>query len=877
MWERAGYDTQELIYYSKFGSSSGRWVIKGSVYGEWAEVHADESQPKPPESSTWLINLAEGSFYAHLTINCSRCEITPSPTPDPTETPTAIPTTLIPTKQPTSVPSIYCRVFNVTDLTNGFYTGMFEMQPLPYNGKQRWMDKESGESLIWVDSAMFVHEGPVENIWMIGYADDEGQQDSHFIIYRDLDEDESYPHIDSIDVWLEYSYNAYSNQNSSILINCEETLQPTVSPTLTPSDALCLVLYVWTCCDPVYTSIDGAYRAASHRGGKDMYYNSDNGYYILYTNKGSDEDSTWSIRSEDEDLIWLETMEENGPHPPFDSHWNLMNHVLGDLQVMVGINCSDTFSPTTFPTPAPTPLPTWESISLNPTPMPTSHTSNRPTSSPTLIPTAECTAISVSGSDSEVFKYDGTYARQDELKNGKVYWINYETGGDLQWIDRGIWKNTWMLRANDGQYLLLHDEEPGSNHPQLQAEWLFPGKEFIEHGQMFHELQISCTTQPPGTAPTVSPTLSPTCIGDAIYIDDPCGQNITEGEYSGYYNYKYTKDGKNVYVSVGGEHEVLYISDGIYADNWMIRSSGSDSCDEFWVIGGYSDSVLPPKDAFWEAYECGCISREYKYRCNFRIKCMHTAAPIPTEYPTPPPTTNTDVPSSSPTDDPTPAPSADPSENPTSVPTFHPSLQPSTDNPTQSPLEYECTPLDLQPCGNTAGRVIRFDRDTNQSQITSNYYETKLYTEQKGYSFIPNENMIIFEAGMAFINLANYQTISVRLFESSSLIYESDSLPGNGMTEMAGSPRGDYYMFKNMSLQLIANQSYTLAFVIHCPATMDSRAEYPLCAPNFELYSINDLATDTLNLYAYGEEYIPPIKSDFYAPFVQVCYSLGML
>jgi len=235
------------------------------------------------------------------------------------------------------------------------------------------------------------------------------------------------------------------------------------------------------------------------------------------------------------------------------------------------------------------------------------------------------------------------------------------------------------------------------------------------------------------------------------------------------------------------------------------------------------------------------------------------------------------MPSRYPTVDPTPGPTTDPTENPTPVPTFDPSFQPTTKNPTQSPLEYECTPLDFQPCGNIAGRVVRFDRDTNPTQITSNYYETKLYTEQKGYSFVATENMIIYEAGMAFINLAYYQTISVRVFESSSLMYESDSIPGNGRTEMAGSPRGDYYQIKNMNVQLIANQTYTLVFVIRCPATKTNRAEYPLCAPNFEPYSINDLATDTLNLYAYGEDYMPPTSSDLYAPFVRVCYSLGML
>merc|ERR1719233_1215385 len=53
MWERAGYGTQEKIYFSKFGSAAARWVIQGSVYGKWAEISADESEPKPPQTGSW--------------------------------------------------------------------------------------------------------------------------------------------------------------------------------------------------------------------------------------------------------------------------------------------------------------------------------------------------------------------------------------------------------------------------------------------------------------------------------------------------------------------------------------------------------------------------------------------------------------------------------------------------------------------------------------------------------------------------------------------------------------------------------------------------------------------------------------------------------
>merc|ERR1719397_1302663 len=53
---------------------------------------------------------------------------------------------------------------------------------------------------------------------------------SHFVVYKETGDD-NYPHIDSVDNWLEYTYNAYSNQNSSIVMNCEETVMPSVSPT----------------------------------------------------------------------------------------------------------------------------------------------------------------------------------------------------------------------------------------------------------------------------------------------------------------------------------------------------------------------------------------------------------------------------------------------------------------------------------------------------------------------------------------------------------------------------------------------------------------------------------------------------------------------
>merc|ERR1719494_1434110 len=174
MWERAGYDTQELIYFSQFGIAAARWVIKGSVYGQWAETSADASEATPPTEASWLFNDDEGDSYHTLTVSCSQCEVTPAPTPDPTQSPTPHPTSLAPTNVPTSSPTEYCEVLNVTDLTNGFYSGSFELDVLPYNDRHKWTDRETGESILWADSAMFEHEGVVEDIWMIGFKSEEG-------------------------------------------------------------------------------------------------------------------------------------------------------------------------------------------------------------------------------------------------------------------------------------------------------------------------------------------------------------------------------------------------------------------------------------------------------------------------------------------------------------------------------------------------------------------------------------------------------------------------------------------------------------------------------------------------------------------------------
>jgi len=335
-------------------------------------------------------------------------------------------------------------------------------------------------------------------------------------------------------------------------------------------------------------------------------------------------------------------------------------------------------------------------------------------------------------------------------------------------------------------------------------------------------------------------------------------------------------------VRVDGKYEVIFIGEDIFAGKWMIRPHAGEGCTEFFLIDGYSASLIPPVDASWESYACGCNSADMTDECNFRITCMETKAPIPTEQPSSSPTpapVDTVSPSDMPTSNPSSEPTESPTNNPTDIPTKAPTAEPSTVTPTQSPLPYECTNVELQPCTNITGRGVTFyEREDNQDQVTSNYYETKLYTEQKGYTFIASQDMIMYEAGMAFVNLASYQSITVRVFDDDEMLYESDySYDGNGFTVTTGTPRGDYYTFRNMNVQLLSGEEYTVVFVVHCPATKTSRAEYPLCAPNHEVYSIDDFGASIVNVYAYGEEYEIPTESDLYAPFVRICYTPGTL
>jgi len=909
-WVRDGQNGQEeQIYYNGFGNGA-RWIIGSSTPTVWMEMPATNDHPRPwPEVAEWL--FTDGRGYRKMNVYC--CPVTPEPTPSPTETPTRPPTptptmtpTIMPTPSPTIAPTHFCEVLNVTD-SSGRYTGYYRMEPFMYNGKNVWRDPVTGESVYYADRIIFRgNEPPEDNIWLIGYNRYYEGTDSHFLVYDGADPNMPYPHLGQrhlppvIKTWKDYEFNQYANKTSDVEIKCEFTDYPTPNPTPAPTDSptkFCVEIFLWTCCDPVYTYLDGVYYAYSHKDGKDMWFNSRNGYYIYY-NAGEDgaAGDSWSLKK------WRQTgspyaktfVTTNGPYPPFEkTYWTLENFENEDgsvtidldttIRVPIKMNCSDTFSPTSTPTMAPTSIPT----TLMPSPVPTGTPSYLPTPEPTSIPThapsEPCEALCIEGKPhtNTPSKFDGTY-NQNGMKNGKQQWRKVDptdrtNTGDVYWIDRGVWAQTWIIRDEDGDYVMIYDENPASIHPPLDEEWGLMGGNLLHGEEYAHMLVVCCpNTDPP--APTPEPTAMPTCEGNAIYVEDNwC--NVTNGALSGYYNYDRHHDDKHVYVKVDNGHEVIWSKDDLYADHWMIRPYDTDVCENYWVVHAPGTLLIPPEDAFWQAYGCACGEIKKRHECRFKVRCIHTKAPIPSPDPTPNPSPlPTPQPTGSPltTPDPTRGPSPTPTSNPTTPPTPEPTDVPTTASPTQSPVPYDCIEIDMEPCTNWTEKTYP-QRDVDKDKNNLKHWETKLYSEQKGYEFVATHDYALHEAGMAFINLASFHSIHVRVFETDSgdLLFNSTYQYGHGMTKTVGTPRGDYYTFRNMNVQLYEGVKYSIVFVVVCPHTQTMTAEYPLCAPSWETYTIRGFATDVRNVYQYTEVMQVPTDSDLYAPRIRVCYTKG--
>merc|ERR1711920_234604 len=365
---------------------------------------------------------------------------------------------------------------------------------------------------------------------------------------------------------------------------------------------------------------------------------------------------------------------------------------------------------------------------------------------------------------------------------------------------------------------------------------------------------------------------------ESDYLYDGNGFTVTTGTPRGDY---YTFRNMNVQLLSGVEYTVVFV---IHCPATKTSRAEYPLCAphyEVYSIDDFGSSIVNGY-AYGEEYEIPTESDLYAPFVRICYTPGETKAPIPTEQPSSPPTpapVDTVSPSDMPTSSLSSTSTITPTDTPTQTPTEIPTAEPSTVTPTQSPAPYECINVELQPCTNITGRDVTFyERSDNQDQVTSDYYWGELDTAQKGYTFIASEDMVMYEAGMAFVNLASYQSITVRVFDDDEMLYESDySYDGKGFTVTTGTPRGDYYTFRNMNVQLLSGEEYTLVFVVHCPATKTSRAEYPLCAPNHEVYSIDDFGASIVNVYAYGEEYELPTESDLYAPFVRICYTPGTL
>ena len=154
---------------------------------------------------------------------------------------------------------------------------------------------------------------------------------------------------------------------------------------------------------------------------------------------------------------------------------------------------------------------------------------------------------------------------------------------------------------------------------------------------------------------------------------------------------------------------MIYIAEDLFAGKRTIRPFDADSCEEFFLIDGYSDRHIPLENASWESYAYGCSSLDLQAECKFRVTCMHTKAPIPTEQPLQPPTpapVDTPAPTKPTTAIPSPIPTAPPTSEPTDSPTKNPTSEPTTAMPTQAPVPYDRNVVDLQPCSNTTVSII---------------------------------------------------------------------------------------------------------------------------------------------------------------------------
>jgi len=187
--------------------------------------------------------------------------------------------------------------------------------------------------------------------------------------------------------------------------------------------------------------------------------------------------------------------------------------------------------------------------------------------------------------------------------------------------------------------------------------------------------------------------------------------------------------------------------------------------------------------------------------------------------------------------------------------------------------------LDLEP-GRAVTDVARYGDHRGTGFLR--YNEARLYSEQKGYTFVPEEDTVVYQAGMRFTNLAEYQTVHLRIFdEDGSLMYQSRKIKGRGEASDSGPfGKSDYYMFKELGQQLLANRRYSFVFVIVCPYTREFMAEYPLYSSlDFE-YGIDGFGSGIYNIFQYQPDpsvIEMPKDSDLYAPFVRICYLSGDL
>jgi hypothetical protein len=201
------------------------------------------------------------------------------------------------------------------------------------------------------------------------------------------------------------------------------------------------------------------------------------------------------IQGDDHDYYFAIGGQEGNSMPPYDKEWQKFTttgyNVGSDDFVVVNIvctECEETSAPSETPT----------------------HT---PTENPTLSPTCYENYIVVIGCCDKDF--EGIYERQEENKNGKIYYV-HTNGYTLYYVHDGTFDNHWVSQSPDMDYLYIIEQTWEGDEPLIGdgMEWNeYRGGKFFDFE--IEVITIRCVesfdpTNVPTNVPSPVPTSAPT-------------------------------------------------------------------------------------------------------------------------------------------------------------------------------------------------------------------------------------------------------------------------------------------------------------------------------------------------------------------------------